>query len=78
MLTSQLRRSRLQKDHAKGKIVLVQMKGEEFKLFSKMAKENNQTLSEWIRSALTEAALTDEAFRSARAKRLTLCPPTQI
>ena len=78
MLMSQLRQPRLPKGPAKGKIVPVRMKDEQFKQFSKMAKENNQTLSEWIRSALAEAALTDEAFRNVRAARLRLCPPTQI
>jgi len=35
--------------------VLVRVKGDDFKLFSKTAKANKQTLSEWMRLTLRNA-----------------------
>ncbi len=52
-------RPRLPKGDAKGKIVPVRVRGEEFKQFSKAAKANKQTLSEWIRETLRKATFID-------------------
>ena len=52
-------RPRLPKDHAKGKIVPVRVKDEEFKSFTKAAKASKQTLSEWIRRTLRKATFID-------------------
>ena len=46
----------LPKGHVKAKIVPMRLKDEDVKLFSKAAKARKQTLSEWMRSTLRDAA----------------------
>jgi len=46
----------LPKGHVKAKIVPMRLKDEDVKLFSKVAKARKQTLSEWMRSTLRDAA----------------------
>jgi uncharacterized protein (DUF1778 family) len=41
--------------HAKAKYVPMRLKEEDFKAFSKAAKANKQTLSEWMRATLRAA-----------------------
>jgi len=45
----------LPKSEAKGKIVPVRFKDEDLAKIAKAAKKNNQTVSEWIRTTLTNA-----------------------
>jgi len=52
-------RPRLPKGHAKGKIMPVRVKDEEFKAFSKAAKTSKQTLSQWIRDTLRKETFID-------------------
>ena len=49
----------LPKGDAKGKIVPVRFKPDEFKAISKAAKSSKQTLSEWIRGTLN-AKISEE------------------
>jgi uncharacterized protein (DUF1778 family) len=45
----------LPKGQAKAKYVPMRLKEEDFKAFTKAAKANKQTLSEWMRSTLRKA-----------------------
>jgi predicted HicB family RNase H-like nuclease len=45
----------LPKSEAKGKIVPVRFKDEDLAKIAKAAKKSNQTVSEWIRTKLSEA-----------------------
>jgi uncharacterized protein (DUF1778 family) len=46
----------LPKGHVKSKIVPMRLKDEDVKLFLKAAKARKQSLSEWMRSTLRDAA----------------------
>jgi uncharacterized protein (DUF1778 family) len=46
----------LPKGHVKAKIVPMRLKDEDVKLFARAAKASKQTLSEWMRLTLREAA----------------------
>lgn len=46
----------LPKGHVKANIVPMRLKDDDLKLFARKAKANNQTLSEWMRLTLREAA----------------------
>ena len=48
-------RPALPKKHVKSNIIPMRLKDEDLKAFSKAAKENNLTLSEWIRATLRAA-----------------------
>lgn len=48
-------RPKLEKGHAKAKIVPVRFKGEDLKKIAAAAKANKQTVSEWVRSTLNAA-----------------------
>jgi hypothetical protein len=48
-------RPALPKGHVKANIVPMRLKDEELKAFSKAAKANNLTLSEWMRDTLRKA-----------------------
>jgi hypothetical protein len=48
-------RPKLPKGQAKGKYVPVRLNDDDMKLFTKAAKKNKQTLSEWIRSTLRQS-----------------------
>ena len=67
--TRSVGRPRLPKGHAKGKIVPVRVNADDLKVFTTAAKANKKSLSEWMRGALREAALTDAAFRIQALKK---------
>jgi hypothetical protein len=48
-------RPALPKKHVKANIVPMRLKDEDLKAFSKAAKDNNLTLSEWMRDTLRKA-----------------------
>ncbi len=48
-------RPRLPKGHAKGQIVPVRFSADDLKRITAVARANNQTVSEWIRSTLSSA-----------------------
>jgi predicted HicB family RNase H-like nuclease len=48
-------RPRLPKGEAKGRIVPVRFSGDDLKRIAAVAKAQNQTISEWIRSTLNAA-----------------------
>ena len=49
-------RPALPKKHVKSNIVPIRLKDEELKAFTKAAKANDQTLSEWMRESLRNVA----------------------
>jgi antitoxin component of RelBE/YafQ-DinJ toxin-antitoxin module len=52
-------RPALPKKHVKANIVPMRLKDEDLKAFTKAAKSNNLTLSEWMRLTLREAIQTE-------------------
>ncbi len=50
----------LPKKHVKANIIPMRLKDEDLKAFSKAAKANNQTLSEWMRTTLRAATGLDQ------------------
>lgn len=56
-------RPKLPKGHAKGRVLGLRLTDEEIKIFTTAAKAKKQTVSEWVRSTLGEAATQLEAQR---------------
>jgi hypothetical protein len=48
-------RPKLPKEHVHGRIIPVRFKNDDLKHFSRAARANKQTLSEWIRANLRDA-----------------------
>jgi hypothetical protein len=57
-------RPKLPKGEAKGNIVPIRVTGDTLKRITQAAKASEQTLSEWIRSALLAAIKSDDRLRS--------------
>jgi hypothetical protein len=49
-------RPKLPKGHAKGRVLGLRLTDEEIKTFTKASKAKKQTVSEWVRRTLSEAA----------------------
>lgn len=50
-------RPALPKKHVKSNIIPMRLKDEDLRAFSKAAKDNNLTLSEWMRDTLRKATV---------------------